>query len=187
MHSDFCLFLCFFLCVLFLFCFSGTKQDMFVKYRCPWKSIHANKGPFISCTRVQCSIFVGGSARAVIFVFRSAQKTRGPKGHCRSPEYNECIKNLTSQWNQKLEAQGPFIAHMRTNSKHFSQIKDNQNDRTQINACVVGNTSVCCCEHLVWRRISSKEKPFLYLFLPHPGSTPWNILPKPLPEWQHSK
>ena len=27
--------------------------------------------------------------------------TRGPKGHCRSPEYTECFKNLTSEWNQK--------------------------------------------------------------------------------------
>ena len=26
------------------------------------------------------------------------------------------------------------------------------------------NVSVCCWEHLVWRRISSKEKPFLYFF-----------------------
>ena len=27
--------------------------------------------------------------------------TRGPKGHCRSPEYNERVKNLTSEWKQK--------------------------------------------------------------------------------------
>ena len=68
--------------------------------------------------------------------------------------------------------------------------KENQNDSIQINACVdsvVGNTSVCCCEYLVWRRILSKEKPFPYLLFTPPGSTPWNILPKPLPEWQHSK
>ena len=49
----------------------------------------------------------------------------------------------------KLEAQGPFTAHLITNSKQFSQKKDNQNERIQINACVVGNTSVCCCEPLV--------------------------------------
>ena len=58
---------------------------------------------------------------------------------------------------------------MLTNSKQFIQKKDNQNDRIQINACVdsiVRNTSVCYCEHLVWRRISSKEKPFRYLFCP---------------------
>ena len=101
----------------------------------------------------------------------------------------------------KLEAQGPFTAHLITNSKQFSQKKilaafrgmhvspvkhsfgkcdrrtdrqtdrrtdrqtdkvipmclyasqatqkDNQNERIQINACVVGNTSACCCEPLV--------------------------------------
>ena len=83
----------------------------------------------------------------------------GNKQNCQNPS---CFK---------LEAQGPFIAHLITNSKQFRQIKDNQNDRIQINACVVSNTSVCCCEHWVWRRISSKEKPFLNLFLLHPGST----------------
>ena len=35
--------------------------------------------------------------------------TRGPKGHCRSPEYNQCFKNLTSEWNQK---QQHFILHV---------------------------------------------------------------------------
>ena len=30
----------------------------------------------------------------------------------------------------------------------------------------VDNTSVCCCEQLIWRRILSKEKPFHYLFCP---------------------
>ena len=45
----------------------------------------------------------------------------------------------------KLKAQGPFIAHLITNSKQFSQ-KKRQNDRIQINATVVGNTSVCCYE-----------------------------------------
>ena len=39
--------------------------------------------------------------------------------------------------NTKLEAQGPFTAHLITNSKQFSQKKDNQNERIQINACVV--------------------------------------------------
>ena len=29
-------------------------------------------------------------------------------GHCRSPEYNEHIKNLTSEWNQKQQS---FIPH----------------------------------------------------------------------------
>ena len=66
----------------------------------------------------------------------------------------------------KLEAQGPFTAHLITNSKQFSQKKDNQNERIQIKACVVGNTSVCCCEPLVWRRILSKEKPFATYFCP---------------------
>ena len=66
-------------------------------------------------------------------------------------------------------------------------VKDNQNDRIQMNAHFIGNTSIWCFELLVWRRISSKEKTLLYLFLPCPGSTPWNIWPKPLPEWQHSK
>ena len=65
---------------------------------------------------------------------------------------------------KKLEAQEPFIAHLITVRK-----KVNKNDRIQINACVdsvVGNTSECCCEHLVGRRISLKEKSFLYLFCP---------------------
>ena len=35
--------------------------------------------------------------------------TRGPKGHCRSPEYNQGFKNLTSEWNQK---QQHFILHV---------------------------------------------------------------------------
>ena len=35
---------------------------------------------------------------------------------------------------QYLEAQGPFTAHLITNSKQFSQKKDNQNERIQINA-----------------------------------------------------
>ena len=29
-------------------------------------------------------------------------------GHCRSPEYNEHVKNLTSEWNQKQQS---FIPH----------------------------------------------------------------------------
>ena len=29
-------------------------------------------------------------------------------GHCRSPEYNERVKNLTSEWNQKQQS---FIPH----------------------------------------------------------------------------
>ena len=36
------------------------------------------------------------------------QKTRGPKGHCRSPENNEGIKKLTSEWNKKWQH---FIPH----------------------------------------------------------------------------
>ena len=36
-------------------------------------------------------------------------KTRGQKGHCRSPEYNQRFKNLTSEWNQK---QQHFILHV---------------------------------------------------------------------------
>ena len=55
-------------------------------------------------------------------------------------------KRLCAQMGRQLalkqEAQGPFIAHLITNSKQFSQQKDNQNDRIQINAyaCVVGNS-----------------------------------------------
>ena len=63
---------------------------------------------------------------------------------------SECVKD-------KIEAQ----------QQQFNQ-KKNQNDRIQMNACVASNTSVCCCEHLVWRSISSKEKPFQYLILPRP-------------------
>ena len=36
-------------------------------------------------------------------------ETRGPKGHCRSPEYNQLFKNLTWEWNQK---QQHFILHV---------------------------------------------------------------------------
>ena len=39
----------------------------------------------------------------------SIKRTRGPKGHCRSPEYNQHFKNLTSEWNQKQEH---FILHV---------------------------------------------------------------------------
>ena len=35
--------------------------------------------------------------------------TRGPKGHCRSPEYNQRFKNLISEWNQN---QQHFILHV---------------------------------------------------------------------------
>ena len=90
-------------------------------------------------------------------------------------------------WQTDWQTDGRMRFNVPALSRKRGTKKDNQNDRTQINACVISNTSVCCCEHLVWRRISSKEKPFLYLFLPRPGSTPWNIWPKPLPEWQHSK
>ena len=50
-------------------------------------------------------------------------ETRGPRAFYRSPD------------NQQQTVQ--------------SEKKDNQNERIQINACVVGNTSVCCCEPLV--------------------------------------
>ena len=96
---------------------------------------------------------------------QKGNKSRGPRAFNRSPDNQQRTVQLKRQFS----------------------LKDNQNDRIQINACVVGNESVCWCEHLVWRRISSKEKPFLYLFLPRPWSTPWKIWPKPLPEWQHSK
>ena len=55
-------------------------------------------------------------------------------------------KRLCAQMGRQLalkqEAQGPFITHLITNSKQFSQQKDNQNDRIQINtyACVVGSS-----------------------------------------------
>ena len=35
------------------------------------------------------------------YASQATQKTRGPKGYCRSPEYNERVKNLTSELNQK--------------------------------------------------------------------------------------
>ena len=41
--------------------------------------------------------------------FHTFYPTRGPKGHCRSPEYNQRFKNLTSEWNQK---QQHFILHV---------------------------------------------------------------------------
>ena len=49
-------------------------------------------------------------------------ETRGPKGHCCSPEYNERIKNLTSQWNQKQEAQRATYRAPEYNVPPFWQI-----------------------------------------------------------------
>ena len=87
-----------------------------------------------------------------------------------------------------LITRGPRAFYRSTdNQQQTVQSEKKTTRRIQINACVVGNTSVCCCEHLVWRRISSKENAFRYLFLPRPRSIPWNIWPKPLQEWQHSK
>ena len=48
--------------------------------------------------------------------------TRAPKGHCRSPEYNERIKNLTSQWNRKQEAQRATYRAPEYNVPPFWQI-----------------------------------------------------------------
>ena len=47
-------------------------------------------------------------------------ETRGPRGHCRSPENNKRIKKLTSEWN-KLEPQGALIAP--EYNKHFSYVR----------------------------------------------------------------
>ena len=121
-----------------------------------WNIVHC-------CKIVSCQIslsgkiyMLGGRCLAYIMSYSKIYST---------PTATRHLCNIwNSQW--KLEARGPFIAHLITNSKQFSQKKDHQNDRIQINACVVGNTSVCCYEHLVLRRLSSNEKPFLYLFLP---------------------
>ena len=114
--------------------------------------------------------------------------------------YIRCISKYNKHWIAKLicrcikiqkryKTRGPMAFYR----SHDNQQQTAQSEKRQPewqdsnNARVVGNTSVCCCKLLVWRRISSKEKPLLYLCLPCPGSTPWNIWPKPLPEWQHSK
>ena len=44
--------------------------------------------------------------------------TRGPKGHCCSPEYNECVKNLTSEWNQKMKNSMKVLKHINLLYKH---------------------------------------------------------------------
>ena len=41
------------------------------------------------------------SANLVIFAGGKIPQKRGPKGHCRSPENNDRIKKLTSEWNKK--------------------------------------------------------------------------------------
>ena len=81
--------------------------------------------------------------------------------HCCEVEFsfNTCTKLLSFSKIRELEAQGPFITPDNQQQTVQSDKKDNQNDMIQINACLVGNTSVCCCEHLFWRRISSKESP----------------------------
>ena len=48
------------------------------------------------------------SEYAFLFPFSIVNKQEAHVGHCRSPEYNECIKNLTSEWNQKQQS---FIPH----------------------------------------------------------------------------
>ena len=63
---------------------------------CVWKAVH---------NRTFWIILVWFSVN----VYRVLTLTRGPKGHCRSPEYNQCFKNLTSEWNQK---QQHFILHV---------------------------------------------------------------------------
>ena len=42
------------------------------------------------------------------YAFKELQKQEAHVGHCRSPEYNERVKNLTSEWNQKQQS---FIPH----------------------------------------------------------------------------
>ena len=76
-------------------------------------------------------------------------------GHCRSPEYNERVKNLTSEWNQKQQS---FIPH--------------------------ASRSLLCIRFVAvafW----AKKQLFLRwgppdLFLPCPGSAPGQIWPKHL-------
>ena len=41
-------------------------------------------------------------------MFNHNYKQEAHVGHCRSPEYNERVKNLTSEWNQKQQS---FIPH----------------------------------------------------------------------------
>ena len=83
------------------------------------------------------------SREAFHFYFYSNNDPTSPKGPRKQNRFSE------RRFSEKLEAQGPFTAHLITNSKQFSQKKDNQNERIQINACVVGNTLVSCCEPLV--------------------------------------
>ena len=48
-------------------------------------------------------------------------------GHCRSPEYNECVKTLTSEWNQKQEAQRATYRAPEYNVPPFWQIVQGSN------------------------------------------------------------
>ena len=109
-------------------------------------------------------------------------QTRGPRDIYSSPD--------NQQQTVQLETRCPWAFYRSPDNQQQtvqSEKRQPKNERIQINACVVGNTSVCWCEPLVWRRILSKEKPFHYLFFPRPRSTRWNIWPKPIQEWHHSK
>ena len=82
-----------------------------------------DKNENIVQTRGRHTLEWGKKGYEMSVIGRQERETRGPRAFYRSPD------------NQKQTVQ--------------SEKKENQNDRIQINACVVSNTSVCCCEHLV--------------------------------------
>ena len=53
---------------------------------------------------ISCNVHIKKNL-ALFTIWMEAQRniTRGPKGHCRSPEYNQRFKNLTSEWSQKQQ------------------------------------------------------------------------------------
>ena len=69
------------------------------------------------------------------------------------------ITILVYVWKQESDIQVDLHSSPENHQQTVQSKKDKQNGRIQINACVVSNTSECCCQHLVWKRILSKEEP----------------------------
>ena len=46
--------------------------------------------------------------KETFLAWKGGGKQEAHVGHCRSPEYNERVRNLTSEWNQKQQS---FIPH----------------------------------------------------------------------------
>ena len=99
---------------------------------------------------------------------------RPPAHLCAFTNITEILLNvmLSYQLNQtklnQLEAQGPFIAHLITNSKQFSQKKDNQNDSIQINMSTVSSAIHQYVAVNIWSEggFRQRRSPSFTFFLP---------------------